>query len=182
MDIVKKSGDRMKRNQSREDYLETIFLLGREGAPVHSADIARALKYSPVSVWNAVNRLVEDSMIRMDNLKHIHLTEEGHERAVRIYEKHTYFMNLFMRLGMEKEKASEEACSVEHAVSDEAFEFIKESFGKMPCGHLGFCPGMRVKNQEHVIRKRRKKTDAEAQAEVDTGERQYAFPGDGSAT
>jgi Mn-dependent DtxR family transcriptional regulator len=167
----------MKRNQSREDYLETIFLLGRDGAPVRSADVARAMNYSPVSVGNAIMRLAKDSAVRIDHLKHIHLTEKGYECAVKTYEKHIYFMNLLMSLGMEPEKADEEACGFEHAVSDETFEFIKEALNKRACGHLGFCPGLRMKSQDHSMKKRGKKAVAKAQAGSDAEEAVYAFPG-----
>jgi Mn-dependent DtxR family transcriptional regulator len=134
----------MKRNQSREDYLEAIFLLGRDGKPVHAADIARAMKFTPVSVGNMIPRLVKDSVVKVDNMKLIYLTEEGYERAVNIYEKHVCFMNFLMGLGVEREEASDIACAAEHVVSDELFKFIKEAFSKPPCGRLGFCPGIHM--------------------------------------
>jgi Mn-dependent DtxR family transcriptional regulator len=173
---IEKSGDfEMKRNQSREDYLETIFLLGREGGPVHAADIAKAMKYSPVSVGNALARLLKDATIRMDSMKHIYLTEKGYVCAVKTYEKHIFFMNLLMSMGVEKEEASDMACSIEHTVSDKTFEFIKEAINKKPCGRLGFCPGVRVENHDvpHT-KKSRKKTSEAVQTESDAS---YAFPG-----
>jgi Mn-dependent DtxR family transcriptional regulator len=151
---LKKGSDLMKRNkhnQSREDYLETIFLLGRDGKPVHIVDIARAMDYSPVSVGNAVTRLVKDSVIRMDNMKHIFLTEKGYECAVKTYEKHVFFMNLLIGMGVEREEADEEACYIEHNVSDRIFELFKEALSKRPCGRLGFCPGIHMERPDYAV-------------------------------
>jgi Mn-dependent DtxR family transcriptional regulator len=166
----------MKRNQSREDYLETIFLLGRDGAPVHSVDVARAMNFSPVSVGNAIARLAKDSAIRIDPLKHIYLTEMGYACAVKTYEKHVYFMNLLVSLGMKPEKADVEACSIEHGVSDETFEFIKEALNTRACGRMGFCPGLRIKKQDHDVKKRGKKAGGAAD-DAEEGPLSYAFPG-----
>jgi Mn-dependent DtxR family transcriptional regulator len=94
-------------------------------------------------------------------LKHIYLTDKGYECAVKTYEKHVFFTNLLINLGLEKDAASDEARLIEHAVSDQTFEKIKNTYNKLPCGQIGFCPGVRKESHDDYGKKHKRKSGAE---------------------
>lgn len=114
----------MKQKKTVEDYLKTIYILSKE-KDVHGADIARALKVSRPTVSVALKALEEEGYVFVDEAHEIHLTEKGHRIAVETYERHNTFRQLLMGLGVDEKTASEDACEMEHAVSQKSYEAIK---------------------------------------------------------
>lgn len=116
----------MKIQKSAEDYLETILVLSFKGEGVHSINIATALNFSKPSVSIAMKKLRENGYITVDVEDHIHLTESGREIAERVYERHRVLSSLLIHLGVNEDTAKEDACQIEHVISAESFEKIKE--------------------------------------------------------
>ena len=112
--------------ESGEMYLETILVLGKKNNTVRSIDIAEEMGFSKASVSRAVSKLKQDSYIIVDQNGHIALTEKGHQHAARIYERHVVLTNMLTELGVSNKTASEDACRMEHVISDETFEAIKK--------------------------------------------------------
>ena len=120
----------MNIQESAEMYLETILILSKEGSPVRSLDIANYMGYSKPSVSRAVKLLKEGNYIIVDNNGHITLTDTGNNVANKIFERHQLLSSLFEGLGVSKETAAEDACKIEHVISDETFEAIKAHIKK----------------------------------------------------
>ena len=116
----------MKIQESAENYLETILMLGKEKGNVRSIDIATALSFSKPSVSVAMKNLRENGYILMDKDGYIALTEKGHEIAETIYERHTLLSSFLMYLGVSRETATQDACRIEHVISPESFEALKQ--------------------------------------------------------
>ena len=116
----------MKIQESAENYLETILMLGKAKGNVRSIDIATALSFSKPSVSVAMKNLRENGYILMDKDGFIALTEKGHEIAETIYERHTLLSSFLMYLGVSKETATQDACRIEHVISPESFEALKQ--------------------------------------------------------
>ena len=114
-------------NESAEDYLETILILSKKLPVVRSVDIATELGYKKSSVSVAMKNLREKKHITVTEQGYIYLTETGKDIAVSIYEKHEWFTNWLVSLGVDKEIASEDACKMEHVISKESFEAIKKA-------------------------------------------------------
>lgn len=113
--------------ESGENYLETILLLSKRNGSVRSIDIARELEFSKPSVSRAVGLLKEDSYILIDKNGYIELTEKGKEKAESIYERHQLLTEFFIKTAkIDRKIAEEDACRVEHVISDECFQGIKE--------------------------------------------------------
>ena len=115
----------MSIHESGEMYLETIHVLYKKNGRVRSIDVSEYMGYSKPSVSRAVGLLKKDGYILVDKEGYITLTEAGTEVAVKIFERHTVLAGLLTRLGVSKETAAEDACRLEHAISDESFEAIK---------------------------------------------------------
>ena len=116
----------MKIQESAEMYLETILILGRKfGGQVRSIDIANHLEYSKPSVSVAMKHLRENGYIEMRDEGFILLTEKGCAIAEMIYERHTLLSRLLERLGVNAKTAAEDACRIEHVISEESFEAVK---------------------------------------------------------
>lgn len=116
----------MKIQESGEDYLETILLLYRKQGYVRSTDIANALNYTKASISRAVGILRDNGDIYLDQNKMIFLTEQGEKRAMAVYERHQVITSFLVDvLGVDQETAEEDACRVEHVISDQTFEGIK---------------------------------------------------------
>ena len=111
--------------ESGEMYLETIYVLSQQSAAVRSIDVAEQLGYSKPSVSRAVGLLKRDGLLQVDENGALKLTEAGAARAQRIYERHTVLFRLFMNLGVDQETAAEDACRIEHYISDRTFDAIK---------------------------------------------------------
>ncbi len=120
----------MKIRQSAEDYLETILRLREEKGYARSIDIAYSLNITKPSVSVAMRRLRENGYINMDENNYITLTEKGDEIAQRIYHRHKTLTKFLMQLGVEKNVAQEDACRVEHVISQESFEAILRKVGE----------------------------------------------------
>ena len=115
----------MSMHESAEMYLETIYTLSLNSTSVRSIDVAEALNYSRPSVSRAVGLLKKDGYLLMDEEGFLTLTEEGRALAERIYERHTVLSAALEALGVDKETAAEDACKIEHDISDRTFEAIK---------------------------------------------------------
>jgi len=113
-------------HESGEMYLETILRLGKRQNTVRSIDIAEEMSFSKASVSRAVSKLKQDEYIIVDSEGHIALTEKGHALASSIYERHIVFTKWLVDLGVDEKVAAEDACKMEHVVSDESFEAIKK--------------------------------------------------------
>ena len=117
-------------NESGEMYLETIHVLEKQGGKVRSIDISEYMGYSKPSVSRAVGLLKKGEYIQVDKEGFITLTESGRTLAEKIYERHTVLTKMLMRLGVSEKTALEDACRLEHAISDESFEAIKKHIEK----------------------------------------------------
>lgn len=115
----------MSIQESGEMYLESIYVLSKTKEKVRSIDVVEYMGYSKPSVSRAVNHLKGDGYITIDSDGHLTLTDLGRNVASKIYERHTILTDLLMRLGVSKETAAEDACKIEHDISDETFEAIK---------------------------------------------------------
>ena len=110
---------------SGEDYLEAILVLKRKKGMVRSVDVARHLDVSKPSVCHAVATLKEGGFLTMDEDSFLHLTDVGREVAEKTYEKHCFFTRLLVDAGVEPKTAEQDACRMEHAISDDSFQKIK---------------------------------------------------------
>ena len=115
----------MRLQESGEMYLETIYVLSKTINGVHSVDISEHMGYSKPSVSRAVNLLKTGGYITIDEDNHISLTESGLEIAEKIYNRHIVLSRMLMALGVPEEIATEDACRMEHTISDESFEAIR---------------------------------------------------------
>ncbi len=111
--------------ESGEMYLETILQLQQRQGNVRSVDISEYMGYSKPSISRAVGLLKNGGYINVDSDGLITLTESGHEIAQKIYERHTVLTQLLIRLGVSPETAAADACKIEHNLSDETFEALK---------------------------------------------------------
>jgi len=110
--------------ESTENYLETILILGKDGSPVRSIDIARALNFAKPSVSVAMKNLRENGYITVaDGM--IALTPSGQKIAETMYERHVVISDWLIRLGVDQNTAHTDACKMEHAMSEQSFEAIK---------------------------------------------------------
>ena len=117
--------------ESAEDYLETILILSTVSSDVRSIDIATEMGFSKPSVSRAMKNLRENGYILMDEKGLITLTESGKEIAERIYERHQFFTDALIAIGVDPDIAVRDACRIEHDLSIESFEKIKEHVLKM---------------------------------------------------
>ena len=115
----------MQIHQSAEDYLESILILKNQKGAVRSIDIAIYMNYSKPSISRAVSLLRENGYILVDKDGFITLTESGLAVAQKIFERHTVLTRLLVKLGVTEATAAEDACKIEHIISDETFAAIK---------------------------------------------------------
>ncbi|MBQ7364743.1 MAG: metal-dependent transcriptional regulator [Clostridia bacterium] len=118
----------MRLQESGEMYLETIYLLSQSTSRVRAIDVVQEMGYSKPSVSRAVGLLKDGGFITVDAEGCLHLTEEGLEVAHKTYERHTVLSNFFKAIGVCDEIASEDACKIEHCISDTTFEALKTHF------------------------------------------------------
>ena len=116
----------MRLHRSGEDYLEAILILEHKRGYVRSLDVAQQLSVTKPSVSNATRLLKEGGFLTMDEEKLIHLTELGREVAESIYERHCILTEGLIFLGVEPETAEQDACRIEHDLSRQSFEKLKE--------------------------------------------------------
>ena len=123
----------MALHESAEMYLETIYRLSMEQHCVRSIDVAESLNYSRASVSRAVGLLKKDGYLEMDEDGFLNLTELGKSTAEKIYERHMILTAALKALGVDEESAAEDACKIEHVISDKSLAAIKahmKQYGK----------------------------------------------------
>ncbi|MGI6333493.1 MAG: metal-dependent transcriptional regulator [Saccharofermentanales bacterium] len=111
---------------SGEMYLETIYILSKTKSSVRSIDVAEYMNYSKPSVSRGIGILKKEQYITVDRDGYISLTDSGLLLAQKIYEKHTVLSKFLMMLGVDKETAIEDACKIEHVMSDKSFQALKK--------------------------------------------------------
>ena len=116
----------MHLQESGEMYLETIYILSKKSSYVRSIDVGEYMGYSKPSVSRAVSILKKGGYVLMDDNGHLTLTDTGLEIAQKIYERHTTLTDFLIRLGVNEKTAAEDACKMEHDISDETFAAIKK--------------------------------------------------------
>lgn len=115
----------MALHESAEMYLETIYRLSQQRSNVRSIDIAEAMGYSKPSVSRAVGLLKKDGYLLVDNDGFLLLTDSGRDIAIKIFERHTVLTAALVALGVDEDTAAEDACKIEHVISDRTFDAIK---------------------------------------------------------
>ncbi len=115
-------------HESAENYLETILIIREKKGSVRSIDIANELSFSKPSVSVAMRKLREKGYIKIDDCGCITLTDSGTEVADKIYERHVIVSQYFIMLGVTPSVAAEDACRIEHIISDESFQAIKNQY------------------------------------------------------
>lgn len=116
----------MKIQESAENYLETILMLGQKIGNVRSVDIAHELEFKKPSVSVAMKNLRQNGYIQVDDNGFITLTSSGRQIAETMYERHLLFSRWLIELGVDKKTAVEDACKMEHVLSTESFDAIKK--------------------------------------------------------
>lgn len=117
----------MRHNESLEDYLETILILSEKKPVVRSIDIVNELGYKKSSISVAVKHMKASGYIDVSEEGYITLTEEGRERASSVYERHRFFRRWLMELGVDAETANDDACNIEHVISEATFNAIRRA-------------------------------------------------------
>lgn len=121
----------MKSNESSEMYLETILILSKQLPVVRSVDVANELGFKKSSVSIAMKHLREKNQITVTDAGFIYLTDAGKEIAEMIYERHQLLTEYFIKLGVSKDTATQDACRIEHVISPESIDAIKEHIKKL---------------------------------------------------
>ena len=115
-----------KHNQSAEDYLESILMLSRAGEIFHRIDVAKRMGVSQAAVNKAIKLLCEKEYVYEDG-KHLYLTEKGTAYAEAVYERHCIIREYLIICGVSPLSAEEDACNMEHVISDETFAMMKKA-------------------------------------------------------
>lgn len=118
-----------KYNQSEQDYLESILMLGRVQEVVHRIDVAKRMEVSQAAVNKAVKLLCEKGYVYEDG-KHLYLTKQGKTYAESVYERHCIIKEFLIKNGVSATTAEEDACHMEHLLSEETVSMMKKSLGK----------------------------------------------------
>ncbi len=123
----------MKIHASGEDYLEAVLILQKQKgeSAVRSVDLARHMGFSKPSISHAVGVLKSGGFLTVDGDGYLHLTDAGKEVAEKIYERHCILTAGLINMGVSPKQAEQDACRIEHAISDESFQKLREIFGKM---------------------------------------------------
>lgn len=120
----------MALQESGEMYIEAIYVLSQNSSAVRAIDVGDYLGYSKPSVSRALGLLKDEGLVKKDSDGYLKLTAAGEILAKRIYERHTVLSTLFMNLGVDEETAAEDACRIEHYISDKTFDAIKAHMKK----------------------------------------------------
>ena len=120
----------MNHNESIEDYLEMILIISEEKPVVRSVDLANELGFSKPSISVAVKNMRAKGYITVSDEGYITLTEEGRRRAEKVYDRHKFFRKWLIGLGVDEKTANDDACRIEHVITDETFDAIKRSIGE----------------------------------------------------
>lgn len=121
--------------ESLEDYLESILVLSQQLPLVRSVDVASYLGFSKPSVSHAVKLMHEQGLITLDKNKGLYLTAQGAQIANETWRRHQFFTNMLTAIGVDRETAQEDACRMEHVVSQETFDAIQRYFETKEAGH-----------------------------------------------
>ncbi len=120
----------MPLQESGEMYLETIYIIKKQKGCVRSIDISEYMGYSKPSVSRAVGLLKDGGYINVDKNGLLQLTDSGEEIAKKIFERHTILSKLFVSLGVDEQTAMDDACRIEHFISEKTFNAIKDNLNK----------------------------------------------------
>ena len=115
----------MRLQESGEMYLETIYMLSKQMNIVRSIDVVEHMGYSKPSVSRAVNLLKQGGYLTVEDNGNLRLTDSGRQIGEKIYERHKVLTRMLTMLGVDEKTASEDACKMEHAISDASFEAIR---------------------------------------------------------
>ncbi|MBM6831367.1 metal-dependent transcriptional regulator [Faecalicoccus acidiformans] len=118
----------MELGESLEDYLESILVLSQKIDPVRSVDVASYLGFSKPSVSHAVKLLEKDGYLQLDKNKYLYLTEEGERIAQETYRRHKFFMEMLEEIGVPRDIAEQDACHMEHVISQVTFDAIQKYY------------------------------------------------------
>ena len=118
----------MALHESGQMYLEAIYVLSEKNENIRAIDIGAYLGYSKPSVSRAVGILKKDAYISVDAEGYIAMTEKGKKFAEQLYERHTVLTNMLVALGVDEATATEDACRIEHVISDKSFAAVKEYY------------------------------------------------------
>lgn len=125
-----KGGEKPKKlHASGEDYLEAVLMLQKQKGMVRSIDLARHMGFSKPSISHAVATLQEGGFLTVDEDGHLHLTDAGREVAEKIYERHQFFTAHLIELGVDPVQAEQDACKIEHVISEESYQILKNCSG-----------------------------------------------------
>ena len=118
----------MQINESTENYLEMILILKQQNGQVRSIDIVNELGYTKPSISVAMKKLRENGYINVDENGYISLEAQGYEIASQMYDRHQTLTNLLISAGVNEEAAAKDACKIEHVISDESYQCLKNYF------------------------------------------------------
>ncbi len=121
----------MRVEESKENYLEAIYVLSRQQGFVRSVDVANYFEFSKPSVSVAMANLRQALLITVDDAGGIHLTDAGRALAEQVYERHTLLTRFLTALGVDPETAQQDACRIEHVISQISFEKLREHMREM---------------------------------------------------
>ncbi len=119
----------MQLQESGEMYLETILVLSQKLKNVRSIDVCEQMGFTKPSISRAMSILRNAGLVVMDDNGFLHLTEEGRAIATKTYERHEVLTAYFIRLGVDEKVAEDDACKIEHVISDETFDALKRNMG-----------------------------------------------------
>ena len=120
----------MAMQESGEMYLETIYILSQESDSVRAIDVGQYMGFSKPSVSRALGILKKDGLVTADESGHLKLSKEGNKIAEKIFERHNVLTKMFMALGVDEKTASNDACRIEHYISDKTFKAVKAHMEK----------------------------------------------------
>lgn len=151
----------VKLRMSSEDYLEAIYVLKQQKGMVRSIDVAHHLDYSKPSVSRAVGNLKAEGYLEMREDGELVLTESGFAAAKHVYERHILLTALLTSLGVSAKTAAEDACLVEHALSEETFACLKAAYqsGRLHVHQVGVLPEADTTEKDAKKKKKKKKKD-----------------------
>lgn len=121
----------MKLYESGENYLETILILKEKLGNIRSIDIVNEMNFTKPSVSVAMKKLRQSGYIEMDDAGYIYLTQQGREIAESVYDRHRTLKTFLVAIGVSDETASDDACRIEHIISEETFVKLKEHLSKL---------------------------------------------------
>ena len=120
----------MKNNESQQDYLERILMLEQYSDKIKAINLAKSFNFSRASISIALKKLSDSGYVIIDNNQNITLTDEGRKIAEKVYERHQLLTEVFISIGVSRSIAAADACKLEHDLSDETYDAIKNYYNK----------------------------------------------------